>query len=200
MAEETGSSGATPESGHDPAGSATRGGQQESGSGATPETGSSKEGATPDTSLGDRGREALERERGARREAERNAAEYKRKIAELEDAGKPDLERAQGQVRRHQAEIETHKARIAELESELSRRDLDAMKAQVATEFNIPPKMADRLNGTDLRSLKADARDLAEQLRSGQPVGSFRGGEGSSAVPGSGRVSMTDLIREATGR
>ena len=76
MADETtGDEGATPPE-PDPTG-ATPGGQQRS-----------DEGATPDTPLGEAGRQALEKERATRREAERKASEYRNRIAELEDATK----------------------------------------------------------------------------------------------------------------
>ena len=198
MADESGASGATPSS-PDPAESATPSGQHDTGNGATP-AGSSKEGATPDTSLGEAGQAALDKERNARRDAERSAAEYRRKLAELEDAGKPELERAQGALRREQAQNEAHTTRIAELETEIARRDLDSLRSQVAGEFGLPPKMADRLHGDDLRTLRADAKTLKEELGSTTPVGTFRGGEGSSAAGSRREPSMTDLIREAAGR
>jgi hypothetical protein len=198
VVDEPGSGGATPPS-PDPASGATPGGQNQPDPGATPGAGST-EGATPDTPLGDAGQVALDRERDAKREALRQAAEYRRKLTELEDAGKPELERAQAQARRAAAEVETHRARIAELEGEIAARDLAALKAQVATEVGLPPSVAARLQGTDLRSLRADAKELAGQIQEGKPVGSAGIGQGGTAAGGRGRVSMNDLIREAAGR
>ena len=196
MADEPGQGGATPP-GPDPASGATPGGQQPT-RGATPQAGST-EGATPDTPLGEAGQAALDRERDARRDAERKAAEYRRRLNEAEDASKPELERVKAQAERARLEAEAHQTRIAELESELSRRDLDTLKAKVAAEFELPPSVASRLQGSDLRALRADAKDLVEQLKAGQPVGNFGGGQGGSAA-GRGRVDMNQLIREAAGR
>lgn len=184
---ETGSEGARPT------------GEQETGSGARPEDGST-EGAKPDTQLGDNGQAALDNERARRREAERKAGEYRSRIADLEDASKPELERAKAQAQRAQTEAETHAARVADLEAEIARRDLDALKAQVATEHQLPPSVANRLQGTDLRSLRADAKDLAEQLDTRPPVGSGRLGEGGTAAGRPGRVDMNTIIRQAAGR
>ena len=185
---ETGSEGARP-----------TGEGQDTGSGATPGDGST-EGAKPDTQkLDDGGRAALDSERARRREAERKAGEYRNRVAELEDASKPELERAQAQAQRAQAQAEASTARVAELEAEIQRRDLDALKAQVAAENELPASMIGRLQGTDLRSLRTDAKDLAEQLK-GARAGSFRVGEGGTAAGRTGRVDMNSIIREAAGR
>lgn len=167
--------------------------------GAKPAGQRSDEGATPDTPLGAAGQAALDKERANRREAERKAAEYRNRITELEDAGKPELERAQAQATRATNEAELHRARIAELEGELAKRDLDALKRQVAAENELPASVASRLQGTDLRSLRADAKDLADQIKTGT-AGSFGIGQGGTAAGGNRRVSMNDLIREAAGR
>ena len=196
MTDESSTSGATP-SDSDPAGSATRGGQDTT-SGATPEAGST-EGATPDASLDEAGRAALDKERGARREAERKASEYRRRIAELEDAGKPELERATSVAQRAQAEAETHAKRVSELEAQLAERDHSDLRRKVAAEVGLP-EMADRLKGDDLRALRADAAKLVETLSAGRPVGDIGIGKGNAASGRPGRVDMNQLIREAAGR
>lgn len=197
MTDETGTSGATPESGPDPAGSATRGGQDTT-LGATPEAGST-EGATPDASLDEAGRAALDKERGARREAERKASEYRRRIAELEDAGKPELERAASAAQRAQTEAETHAKRVAELEAQLAEREAADLRRKVAAEVGLP-EMADWLRGDDLRTLRANAAKLVETISAGRPVGDIGIGKGNAASGRPGRVDMNQLIREAAGR
>lgn len=191
-------SGATP-SDSDPAGSATRGGQHDTTSGATPEAGST-EGATPDTPLDDAGRAALDKERGARRDAERKASEYRRRIAELEDAGKPELERATSAAQRAQAEAETHAKRVTELETLLAERDRSDLRRKVIAEVGLPLDMADRLHGDDLRALRADATKLAEAISAGRPVGDIGIGRGNAAGGRPRGVDMNQLIREASGR
>lgn len=196
MTDESTASGATP-SGSDPASGATPGGQG-TGSGATPEAGS-KEGATPDTSLGDTGRVALDNERNARRDAERQLAETRRRINELEDAGKSDGERTQARLARANADLETATRKNAELEAQIAKRDLDVLKMEVATEAKLPPFMAQRLQGDDLRSLRADAKKISDELAASS-TGSLGLGQGGGAVSGGRRVDMNTLIREAAGR
>lgn len=202
MADETGGTGATPPA-NDPAAGATPSGQQ-TGSGATPEAGST-EGATPDPQQGDSGRQAaLDRERDLRREAERQAREYRRRVNELEDAGKSETDRLAAQAKRSAEEAEQHARRVAELEGEIARRDLDQLKRDIAAESGLPPSAAHRLQGTDRRSLRADAEALAKELQTGTPVGSAGIGRGNAATGQrqtvDGNAGMNQLIREAAGR
>jgi len=185
--------GATPAQ-PDPAAGATPGGQQQPAEGATPPA--ATEGAKPDTTLGDAGREALDKERAARREADRALAAARQRVAELEDAGKSEGERTR-------AELERAQERIRELEGIQHERELLELKREVGAEVDppLPFTLADRLQGTDRRSLKADAAKLAEELKAGVPVGDLGIGRGAGAAGGTaGRVDMNQLIREAAGQ
>lgn len=193
MIDEPGSGGATPPE-PDPAAGATPGGQQDPGTNTGPQ------GATPDTPLGDAGQAALDKERTARRDAERQATEYRRRVAELEDAGKPELERATGALKRVEAERDTHAQRVAELERTLADRDAADLRRKVAAEVGLPPDMADRLRGDNLQALRGDAKKLAEAISAGRPVGDIGIGRGNAAAGGRARDDMTQLIREAAGR
>ena len=200
MPDEPGQGGAMPPEGHDPAAGATPGGPQDTGPDATSGAGST-EGATPDTPLGDGGQAALDKERDARREAERQTREYRRRIAELEDAGKPELERASSALKRAEAERDTHAQRVAELERQLADRDVADLRRKVAVEVGLPADMADRLRGDNLQALRGDAKKLAESISAGRPVGDVGIGRGGAAAGSrQGRVDMTQLIREAAGR
>lgn len=201
MTTENGPQGATPSSGPDPAAGAMPGGQQTS-EGATPSE-QQAQGATPDAQLGESGQAALDKERDARRDAERRATEARRRIAELEDAGKSDTERLAAQLKRAQTEVDEHRTRVTDLEREIARRDLDALKLQVASEASLPPSAAHRLHGDDLRTLRKDAEALAKELGvgAGQPVGSFGIGRGGNSSGSRGREpDMNSLIRGAAGR
>ena len=191
MDDETATAGATPPT-PDPATGATPSGQQQNDPGATPGA-SSAEGATPDTSLGDAGREALDKERAARREADRQLAEARRRVAELEDRDKSESERTR-------ADLERARDRIVELESQEQERQLLDLKREVAEEAHLPASLAARLQGDDRRSLKADAAKLVEDLNAGRPVGDLGIGRGGAASSQGGRVDMNQLIREAAGR
>lgn len=197
MTESTAPSGATP-SEPDPASGATPGGQ-ETGTGATPAGQGSTEGATPDTTLGDGGREALDKERAARRDAARQLAEARQRIAQLEDAGKTETERTQARLQRAQVELEQSNRRIEELQQQATDREVRELKREVAAEKGLPPQVAERLQGTDLRSLRADAEKFREAINAGVPAGNLGLGHGGS-TPGRGGRDMNALIREAAGR
>jgi len=193
--DEPGSGGATPPASPDPAAGATPGGQTDPNGNAD-----GQQGATPDPPLGDAGQAALTKERDARRDAERQANEYRRRVAELEDAGKPELERASSAQKRAEAERDTHAQRVAELEAQLADRDAADLRRKVAAEVGLPADMADRLRGDNLQALRGDAKKLAETISAGRPVGDIGIGRGNAAGGTSGRGDMTQLIREAAGR
>lgn len=196
MADESSPGGATPPEGSDPGPGATPPGQQNPG---RQQGGDGTKGATPDTPLGEAGQKALDAERAKRRDAERSAGEYRRRIAELEDAGKPDLERAHAALKRTQDEAEAHATRVAELEAQIVARDLRDMQIKAASEVNLPADMAHRLEGDNLQALRSDAKKLAEGLgeRTRGDIGIGRGAAAAGRPQG---VSMTDLIRERAGR
>jgi hypothetical protein len=180
----------------DPAASAKPSGES-TPDGVTPK--GEGEGAKPDTPLSDEGKAALDKEREARRDAERKAAQYRDQLAELQDAGKSDVERAQSQAKRATDELATAKARIEELESEAAARELDALKVQIASEAELPASVAKRLQGTDARTLRADAKSLKDELTAGTPVGSLGIGQGGTASGNRRGADMNTLIREASG-
>jgi hypothetical protein len=180
--------------------------EAEPGSGAKPTGGTpdgatpkGEEGAKPDTPLGDSGIAALEKERDARREAERIVAQMRDRVTELEDAGKSELDRATSALKRATDDLSKSNSRIAELEGELTKRDLDAVKVKIAEEEGLPLSVAKRLTGKDARELRADAKSLKEELNAGTPVGVIGVGRGGAAS-GNRRGDMNSLIREAAGR
>jgi chromosome segregation ATPase len=180
--------------------------------GATPPEATTPEGATPDGLTGggatpkpenddaqklrDAGREALDKERTARRDAERRVAEAERRLAELEDAGKSEVERAIARLDRQSAELDAARARTAELESKLAERELLELKREIARELGMPIEAAHRLQGTDSRSIRADAQRYLEEKGVEGSLGVGRGG----AAAGRTGADMNQLIREASGR
>lgn len=106
-----------------------------------------------DGELGDKGKAALERERAARREAERRAKDGDAAVArlkEIEDAQKSEQEKLT--ERAEKAEREAAEAKVS-----LLRRD-------VAADKQLPLAMADRLRGTTREELEADADELLKML------------------------------------
>jgi hypothetical protein len=189
MADEPGTGGATPPDAPTPDG-ATPDGSADDGRDAPSGDGDSK--------LRDAGKAALDKERDARREAERRAAEYEKRLQALEDEGKSEIERAISRLDRQSAELDSERKRTAELESKLAERDLLELKRTVAIEAGLPLDAAHRLVGTDVRSLRADAQRYLEER--GKPEGSLGIGRGGAASGRGVATDMNQLIREASGR
>jgi hypothetical protein len=146
--------------------------------------------------LRDAGRAALEREREARREADRRAVDAERRLQEIEDAGKSEIERAIARLDRQSAELDAARSRTSELETQLAARELLETKREIASELGVPIEAAHRLQGHDARSIRADAQRYLEERK--PTVGDLGGGRGGSAT-GRGSTDMNALIREASG-
>jgi hypothetical protein len=181
--------------------------------GATPPDAPTPEGAKPegpaddgrdapsgddDSSLRTPGKAALDKEREARREAERRATEYEKRLQALEDEGKSEIERAISRLDRQSAELDQERSRSSELQRRLDEVELLELKRSVAAEAGLPLDAAHRLVGTDVRSLKADAQRYLEER--GKPEGSLGIGRGGAASGRGVAVDMNQLIREASGR
>jgi hypothetical protein len=190
--QDTGDGGAKPPEAPTPEGARPEGQQQGTGTGREAPAGDDDA-----DSLRERGRVALDRERTARREAEQRATDLEQRLTAIEDQGKSELERAIARLDRQASDLDGVRARNTELEQELARRDLLDLKRDVALELGIPLEAAHRLQGTDARSIKADAqRYLDERRRLQGDLGVGRGG----AAAQRGSSDMNDLIRQASGR
>lgn len=189
MADEHGTGGATPPDAPTP-------------TGATPD-GSADDGrdapnGDDDSTLRNPGKAALDKEREARREAERRAAESEKRLQALEDEGKSEIERAISRLDRQSAELDQERGQRQELERKLADMELLELKRSVAAEAGLPLDAAHRLVGTDVRSLKADAQRYLEER--GKPEGNLGVGRGGAASGRGVAVDMNSLIREASGR
>lgn len=108
------------------------------------------EPADTDESLGEGGKKALKAEREARTAAERQAAELKAKLDQIEAANMSDLERAQKEAK--DAQEDAAKART------------DALRFRIATQHGISEEDADLfLVGTDAETLTKQATRLKER-------------------------------------
>lgn len=95
----------------------------------------------------------IEKLRGYEREAkklEKRLAEFEAAEAKRKEAEMSDLEKAQ--------------QRAAELEAELQAERLKVMKRDAAAKHNLPAELATRLQGETLEELEEDAKKLAELL------------------------------------
>ena len=190
------SSGATPQEGPDPVQGATPDGQQQqTDAGATPAEGSTQ-GATPDQPLADAGRQALDRERDARRDAERQLVEVRRQLREAQDTGKTEEELRAARLQRAESDLAELTAERDTLRAELSRRDLDTLRMRIAAEEGVGD-LAEFIGGEDTRSIRDAAKKLAARRT---PTGNLGIGLGGGATSQRGQADMNTLIRRGAGR
>ena len=103
--------------------------------------------------LGDAGKKALESERAARRETEKQLKTLQSQLEELQDAGKSDAEKLKRKLEREQSEREA-------LQAELAARDRALLVREVADEVGLPTRLAARVQGEDRDAMLAEAREL----------------------------------------
>ena len=109
-----------------------------------------------DEELGEGGKKALQSEREARKQLEREIADLRSKNKEYEDATKSAEEK--------QAE------RLAELEDSSTKNALRVMQYEVAAAKGLPLSAATRLTGDTQEALEADADELMKLLAPSAPV------------------------------
>lgn len=131
---------------------------------------------TPD--LGDAGKKALEAERKARREAEKQLKELQAKVAEFEDRDKTETERVS--------------AKLADAEKRAAEAEMRALRLEVAQDKGLTAAQAKRLVGSTREELEADADELLEtfapaskeepEVPAGKPTVDLKPGSGDPTV------------------
>lgn len=109
-----------------------------------------------DEELGEGGKKALQSEREARKQLERELADLRSKNKEYEDATKSAEEK--------QAE------RLAELEESSTKNAVRVMQYEVAAAKGLPLSAATRLTGDTQEALEADADELMKLLAPSAPA------------------------------
>lgn len=111
------------------------------------------------------GKEALRKERRARRQAERDAedalAEAKAAKESLAAATKKTAEAEGNYEQLYKAEQKKNQELANAQKAEADK----ALRAKIAGEYKLPADLADRLVGKDETELKADAEKLAKQVK-----------------------------------
>lgn len=153
--------------------------------------------------LGDAGKKALEAERTARRETEKQVKALQSQLDELQDAGKSDVEKLQRKAERAAQEAE-------QLRAEIASRDRALLLREVADEVGLPARLVSRVQGADREAMLADARELMELVvpegapRRPAPVreagSAFDGIHGGAAAGGNSHQSNLDVFSEVMDR
>lgn len=183
--EDTGATGsqASGETGGEQGGQQTGepGAQQGSGQTDPPATG----GQDDDQPLGEPGKRALQAERDARAQAQKDLTAAQNRIKELEDAGKTDAQRQSERLTELEQTDRQKDTTIAALQADL-------LRYKVAAAEGLDLEAAERLRGTTEDELRADAKAFATKFgarRPGEvPGAGTRGSDQVNVTPGLGRM------------
>jgi hypothetical protein len=141
------------------------------------------EPGNPDDSLGDAGKQAIERMKAERNEAKRQAAELKAKLDKIEAANMSDLERAQKEAR--------------EAQEAAARATADALRFRVAAQHGISEEDAELfLTGTDADTLTKQATRLKERTPTTPKPDPTQGAQNVPALNGD---ELTQALARAVG-
>jgi hypothetical protein len=115
-------------------------------------TDQSSETDQPSPELGDAGKKALDAERQARRDAEKQAKEFAARLKEIEDRDKSEVDKLREQV--------------DALTRERDAASIRMLRTEIAAEKGLTPAQAKRLVGATREELEADAAEILEAFPS----------------------------------
>lgn len=141
-----------------------------------------KQGDPADAPLGDNGKKALSAEREARKAAEKERDDFKRKLDEIASANLSDLERAQKEA--------------ADARQAAERASAEALRLRVAAKHGITDEDADLfLTGSDLDTLERQAARLSERAPAATAPRAdlTQGGKDKEALALNGDPLLNDL-------
>jgi hypothetical protein len=128
-----------------------------------------KQGDPAEAPLGDGGKKALDAERKARQAAEKTAADFKKRLDEIEAANLSDLEKAQRQAQ--------------EAQEAATRATADAARFRIAAKHGINDEDADLfLTATDAETLERQAAALVARTPTGPKPDPSQGAKGSAGT------------------
>lgn len=112
--------------------------------------------------LGDKGRSAIQKEREARKAAEKERNELATRIADIE-AKQREADEAKAKERGEWEKIaQQREAELAELKKSLTERDLNDKRTALARKHSLPDEIANRLVGETDDEIEEDAKRLAK--------------------------------------
>ncbi len=127
------------------------------------------QGEPADDQLGEGGKKALDAERNARKAAEKAAADFKKRLDEIEAANLSDLEKAQKQAQ--------------EAQDAAAKATADAARFRIAAKYGINDEDADLfLTGSDAEVLERQAAALVARTPAGPKPDPSQGAKGSAGT------------------
>ncbi len=139
----------------------TTGGEEDADTDATADR-DDADGTTAEESLGDKGREALRRERDARKVAEKERTDLQKRIADFEKRQREADETKAKEEGDYKRLLEEREKELAELRDTLTSRNRHDLRASIARKHNLPEDAVKYLSGDDEDSIEASAKELAK--------------------------------------
>ena len=93
----------------------------------------------------------------------------------------------------HQSKADADR-QLEEMQKQIAGYETDSLRTRVALQHGLPYDLADRLQGTDEESFKADAERLAGYIKRTQPVAPVR--ETEPQVGDNKTMQMKSMLRE----
>lgn len=115
--------------------------------------------------LGEKGKEAIRREREARKAAEKERSDLKKRLDELEAKQREAAEAKAKEEGRYKELLEERERELREKEAQLADRDRQTWRLKAATKHGIPDDLVDRITGDSEEAMDADAKTLATFLK-----------------------------------
>jgi hypothetical protein len=139
-------------------------------------------------------KEALRKERQARREASRKLNEQLTWRQQQEKAATDAATKEAAELGEWKTVAETHEAHVKELEGQLAKKDRDLLATRIAAKHQLPETLAARLMGDDADALEADAAALAKLIEKPAVVPPSSGSPANGARPNNGApIKAEDL-------
>lgn len=116
------------------------------------------------------------------------------KMAQFEQAQRQSEEQKMAEQSRWQELAEKREKELLEIKESLESERRTALRARIASEYNLPPQLAERLAGATEEELKADAESLAKLIPANPQVQASRQ---TTAIPaGSASTNRDQWIRD----
>jgi len=145
--------------------------------------------------LGEKGRDALQRERNARKAAEKERATLAKQIADLEKAQK-DRDDADARQKGEWEKIATDRQKeLDTLKQDLADHDLKSRKETIAKAHGIPDEFVDRLKGDTDAEIEDDAKTVAKLLKAREAPETDAGAKTPAGVKKPDKSSYSDPAR-----
>jgi hypothetical protein len=143
-------------------------------------------------------KEALRKERQARREASRKLNEQLTWRQQQEKAVADAATKEAAELGEWKTVAETHEAHVKELEGQLAKKDRDLLATRIAAKHQLPETLAARLMGDDADALEADAAALAKLIEKPAAVPPSSGSPANGARPNNGAPLKREDLKNMT--